>query len=126
MGSGFEITVHRADRILEVRYPQHPTEKDVNEYLRAARLAIDTELAGKPWRCLVDQLSLAVMPPELAAQVATLNEYAEEKGMACCARVVSTAVGALQVARIARSVLGVPVKAFRDRAAAMAWLREAK
>jgi hypothetical protein len=122
--TGFEITVHKNDRILEVRYPERPTEEDVKEYLTAARRAIDKELSGKPWRCLVDQRGLAVMPPALAAEVATLNEYAEEKGMIRSARVVSTAVAALQVARIARGAVAAPVKAFRDRQTALTWLKE--
>lgn len=122
--TGFEITVHRSTRILEVRYPERPSETDVREYLRAARLAIDEELQGKPWRCLVDQRALAVMPPTLASEVQALNEYAEEKGMVRSARVVSTAVAALQVARLARTALAAPVKAFRDRQAALTWLTE--
>jgi hypothetical protein len=66
------------------------------------------------------------MPPELAAEVSTLNEYAIAKGMVRCARVVATAVGALQVARLARTTMAAQVKAFGDRATAMAWLREVR
>jgi SpoIIAA-like len=122
----FRIIEHAAEGILEVVYPEAPTAADVARYLREARAAID-RLRGRfrgPWSCLVDQRALPVLPPELAADVAMMNEYAQERGMRRSARLVASAVGAKQVERLAKRALGVPVRVFQDREAAMRWLKE--
>ena len=117
----FEIIEHREESILEIRYPSHPTAEDIAEYVIAARQAID-RFTG-PWSCLVDQHSLVVLPPELAGQVAELNAYAAQRGMKQSARVISSAVAALQVSRLAKRDIPVPVRTFSDRDTAFAWLK---
>jgi hypothetical protein len=117
----FEITEHHEERILEIRYPSHPSAEDIAAYVIAARQAID-RFAG-PWSCLVDQHTLVVLPPELAGQVAELNAYAAQHGMKQSARVISSAVAALQVSRLAKGGIPVPVRTFSSREAAFAWLR---
>jgi hypothetical protein len=117
----FEIIEHREERILEIRYPSHPTAHDIDAYVTAARQAIDRFSA--PWSCLVDQQALVVLPQELAGQVTELNAYAAQRGMKQSARVISSAVAALQVSRLAKDGIPVPVRTFNDRSAAFAWLR---
>jgi hypothetical protein len=120
-GVPFEIIVHAEDRILEIRYPANPSAADIANYVAAARQAIDS-FAG-PWSCLVEQQALVVLPPDLAGMVAELNAYAAERGMKQSARVIASAVAALQVSRLAKDAIRVPVRTFGDRKAAIAWLK---
>lgn len=116
--------MHRSEPILEIVYPEHPTEPEVIDYVRRIRDAM-TGMRSLPWVCLVDQTRLAVMPPELVRVVAELNSFAEAHGMKRSARVVRNAIAGLQSARIAREAsLKVPTKAFESREAALEWLRE--
>jgi hypothetical protein len=119
----FTITVHKALRVIEVVYPASPTAADVADYLYRVRVAIlDQE---GPWRCLVDQRALKLMPTELVEHLAELNTYASQHGMERSARVVSGALATLQSHRIAREAeLAQRVRTFTDREQALAWLRE--
>jgi hypothetical protein len=118
----FEITEHQAARILEIVYPAQPSADDIVRYVLEAKQAMKRFVG--PWCCLVVQRALVVLPPDLAGEVARLNAYAAQHGMACSARVVSSAVAELQVTRLARTSIPVPVRTFQDREQAITWLRE--
>ena len=118
----FQITVHEADRIIDVVYPPQPTAEDVTDYLKRIRETI-TRLGG-PWSALVDQGQLRVMPPEMVATMASLNAFAQLRGMKRSARVVSDAASGLQAWRMTKqAMLTIPTRTFETRDAALAWLR---
>lgn len=116
----FEIHVHELDEILEVVYPAKATQAEIDDYVRRVRAAIDARKG--PWKCLVDQRNLPVLPPELVDQLAALNLYAQRHGMVKTARVVSTVVAGLQAQRMAREGQ-LPLASFEAREDALAWLR---
>jgi hypothetical protein len=118
----FQITVHEADRIIDVVYPPQPTAEDVTDYLKRIREAIAR--MGGPWSALVDQGQLRVMPPEMVATMASLNAFAQLRGMKRSARVVSDAASGLQAWRMTKqAMLTIPTRTFETRDAALAWLR---
>lgn len=121
----FEIVVHEADAIVEVVYPEKPTEEDVDDYVGRVKKII--ALQQGPWSCLVDQRQLNLMPDSLYEQAASLNAYAQEHGMKRSARVVSSATAAvatLQTIRMhSQASLNLPVRTFTSRDDAIAWLR---
>lgn len=120
---GFDVIVHEADDLLEFVYPEDPTAADVVAY--AARVRTVVGARKKPWSCLVDQRKLRVIPPELLAKLAELNTFAAANGMQRAARVVVTAVAALQATRLVReAAVTVPVRTFGTREEAYAWLKE--
>jgi len=95
----FEIRFHEGERILEVRYPAKPTLDSYTRYEKAVRETIES--LGGPWKCLVDQSGLSVLPPELPPRIAELNAWARTRGMGHTARVVKqSATAQLQVTRI--------------------------
>lgn len=97
----FRITVHRREGIVEVRYPAHPTRDAVAEYVKQFREAIHA--LGERWHCLVDQRAITVLPPEVAAMVSELNQWAVEHGMERTARVLKpSAISEMQARRILR------------------------
>jgi hypothetical protein len=102
MASEFEIRFHEAERILEVRYPAKPTLDSYGRYELVVRRQISA-IAGQ-WKCLVDQSSLTVMPPELPLRIAELNAWAKTQGMHRTARVVrESATAQLQASRIIKN-----------------------
>lgn len=118
----FQITVHEADRIIDVVYPPQPTAEDVTDYLKRIRETI-ARMDG-PWSALVDQGQLRVMPPEMVATMASLNAFAQLRGMKRSARVVSDAASGLQAWRMTKqAMLTIPTRTFETREAALAWLR---
>jgi hypothetical protein len=118
----FEIVVHDFESIVEVVYPEKPTEPDVDDYVRRIKRVIG-ERSG-PWSCLVDQRKLNVMPDALYTQIAALNVYAQDRGMKQAARVVSSAVSSLQTSRMYKqSAIDRPIRTFTTRDDALAWLR---
>ena len=118
----FQITVHEADRIIDVVYPPQPTAEDVTDYLKRIRETIAR--MGGPWSALVDQGQLRVMPPEMVATMASLNAFAQLRGMKRSARVVSDAASGLQAWRMTKqAMLTIPTRTFETRDAALAWLR---
>lgn len=118
----FEITVHEADRIIDVVYPARPGPADVEDYLKRIRETILR--MGGPWSALVDQGQLRVMPPEMVATMASLNAFAQLHGMERSARVVSDASSGLQAWRMTKkALLNIPTRTFESREAALAWLR---
>lgn len=116
----FTITVHANERVLEVRYPEHPTMEFYEKYELAAREAIVALAAEGPWDCIVDQSALKALAPDFPPRIALLNAWAREHGMRRTARLVSdSAVGELQTIRILREAGVMNVgKVFHDRAAA--------
>jgi hypothetical protein len=123
-GDSFEIKMHTEERILEVVYPPQPSDASVEDYLRRVRRVVEAQKAA--WGCLVDQRQLRVLSPGLFERIADLNRLAEARGMKASARVVGSAVAGLQAGRIARTLgrRGPAVRAFEQREAALAWLRE--
>jgi hypothetical protein len=118
----FQITIHEADRIIDVVYPPQPTAEDVADYLKRIRETI-TRMGG-PWSALVDQGKLRMMPPEMVATMASLNAFAQLHGMRRSARVVSDAASGLQAWRMTKkALLTIPTRTFESRDAALAWLR---
>ena len=118
----FQVTVHEADRIIDVVYPAQPTAEDVADYLKRIRETI-LRLNG-PWSALVDQERLRVMSPEMVDTMASLNAFAQHNGMKRSARVVSDASSGLQAWRMTkRALLTIPTRTFETREAALAWLR---
>jgi hypothetical protein len=103
LGAEFEITFHEAERVLEVRYPARPTLDSYTRYESAMRETIRS-LSHLPWKCLVDQSALSVMPPELPPRIVELNAWAKTKGMGQTVRVVKpSATAQLQVGRILKN-----------------------
>ena len=108
--------------ILEVVYPAEPTHTDVAKYLVDMKRTIDDQ-RGAPWACLVDQRGLVRMDGTLLERVAALNAYAQQHGMVCSARLVSSEAAALQARRIAEQAgLDLPIRTFASREDALAWL----
>ena len=104
MPAEFLIQFHESERILEVRYPPRPTVDSFDRYEKAVRETIES--LPESWKCLVDQSSLAVMPPELGPKLATLNAWAKEHGMKVTARVVKqSATAELQVNRLFKGAI---------------------
>jgi hypothetical protein len=100
LGAEFEITFHEAERVLEVRYPARPTLDSFTRYESAMREMIRS-VSDEPWKCLVDQSALSVMPPELPPRLVELNAWAKTKGMGRTVRVVKpSATAQLQAGRI--------------------------
>ncbi len=97
----FTLTVHPAERILEVRYPKKVTQENFEVYEGRVREAV-VALAG-PFRCIVDMRLAGFVAPELAERLAALNRWAAEHGMDYSARIVDSAVGELQGHRIRRA-----------------------
>ncbi len=118
----FEIKVHDAERIVEVLYPSHPTRASLARYGTQVKAAILK--LGAPWRCLVDQRDLSLLPPDLSDQIAELNAWARENGMARSVRLVKdSAVAELQARRILKEGgVDKPGSLFRSREAAWAAL----
>ncbi|MBX5483556.1 MAG: STAS/SEC14 domain-containing protein [Myxococcaceae bacterium] len=97
----FQITVHRPERIIEVRYPARPNRASLDRYAQAIREAIRS--MNGTWKCLVDQSALLVVPPELTLPIAELNRWAMDHGMEITARVVRpSAISEMQARRIFR------------------------
>ena len=118
----FQITIHEADRIIDVVYPPQPTAEDVTDYLKRIRETIAR--MGGPWSALVDQGQLRVMPPEMVATMASLNAFAQLHGMKRSARVVTDPASGLQAWRMTKqAMLTIPTRTFETRDAALAWLR---
>ncbi|HEX8822609.1 MAG TPA: STAS/SEC14 domain-containing protein [Archangium sp.] len=118
----FQITVHEADRIIDVVYPPQPSAEDVADYLKRIRELIAR--MGGPWSALVDQGQLRVMPPEMVATMASLNAFAQLHGMKRSARVVTDPASGLQAWRMTKqAMLTIPTRTFETREAALAWLR---
>ncbi|MBM7113597.1 STAS/SEC14 domain-containing protein [Archangium primigenium] len=118
----FQITVHEADRIIDVVYPPQPSAEDVEDYLKRIRETILR--VGSPWSALVDQAHLRVMPPDMVATMASLNAFAQHHGMKRSARVVTDPASGLQAWRMTkRALLTIPTQTFETREAALAWLR---
>jgi hypothetical protein len=118
----FQIVVHAAERILEVVYPPQPTNEDVQDYLKRVKEAMDT--LGGEWSALVDQAQLRVLSPSVVQTMASLNAYAQHKGMKRSARVVTDAASGLQAWRMTKqAMLTIPARTFESRDEALAWLR---
>jgi hypothetical protein len=118
----FKIDIHVEERILEIVYPKEVTPEDVAAYLKRCRELI-LMLAGR-WSCLVDQTQNPILQPALVNEIANLNTFAAEHGMLRCARFLTSEVGKLQAARIAREAKGsVVIQTFTTRADAWNWLR---
>ena len=118
----FQIDVHEGEAVIEVVYPTLPSAQDVSDYVARIRRAIDAQRG--PWACLVDQRELKELPADLLEKVTALNAYARRRGMRASARLVSTARAALQTTKLALDVDDAKVRAFDDREAALAWLRQ--
>lgn len=118
----FEIRLHE-DSIIEVVYPAQPTAPEVVDYSSRIRKEIDL-MRGRGWSCLVDQRQLIVMDPALVDRIAELNAYAQKRGMKRAARVVTSAIGRLQSARVMRdAALRTDFRVFTSRDEALAWLK---
>jgi hypothetical protein len=119
----FVITVHQAERIIEVRYPHRPTLEAYEIYERDIRAAI--KAMGSPWDCLVDQSALSALAPEFTPRIADLNHWARKQGMRHTTRVISeSAIGELQGMRILKQAGVQDVGSlFRSREEAWASLR---
>lgn len=118
----FQITVHEADRIIDVVYPEEPSADDVADYLQRIRPLI-AGMKGE-WSALVDQGRLRTMTPEVVAAMASLNAYAQLHGMKRSARVVRDPASGLQAWRMTRrAMLTIPTRTFETREEALAWLR---
>lgn len=118
----FQITVHEADRILEVVYPSQPSQEDVDDYL--ARVKAHIEAFNGEWSALVDQSQLRVMPSQMVSVMAKLNAFAQLKGMKRSARIVATAASGLQAWRMTKqAMLNIPARTFESRADALQWLK---
>jgi hypothetical protein len=97
----FDVRIHEKERIVEVIYPARVTAEAIAEYAERIRQAA-AQLNG-PWRCLVDQRQLDVIPPDLTDAIAEMNRWALQNGLVGAARVVNrTAIGELQSRRILR------------------------
>jgi hypothetical protein len=117
----FQIYVHEAADIIEVIYPPHPTQEDVAAYVTEVTRLLDAR--RRRFGCLVDQRALVVMSQELVHTVATLNAYAEIRGMVRSARIAPSQLAQAQTERMAREAsLGVPAATFASRDEAIAWL----
>lgn len=117
----FQITIHEADRILEVTYPPQPTAEDVQDYLQRVKAAMET--LGGSWSALVDQSQLRMLPPNIIPVMAGLNGYAQLKGMKRSARVVTDPASGLQAWRMTKqAMLSIPARTFETRDEALAWL----
>ena len=122
--SPFTIIVHQQERVLEVRYPEHPTMELYEKYEREVRVAIAALQTGGPWDCIVDQSALRTLAPDFPPRIALLNAWAHEHGMRRTARLVSSsAVGEMQTIRILREsgVLHIG-RVFHDRPSAWAFV----
>lgn len=118
----FQIVIHEADRILEVIYPPQPTAEDVQDYLKRVKEAM--EVLSGDWSALVDQAQLRVLPPNIIPVMASLNGYAQHKGMKRSARVVTDPASGLQAWRMTKqAMLTIPARTFESRDEALAWLR---
>ncbi|PZR17504.1 MAG: STAS/SEC14 domain-containing protein [Archangium gephyra] len=120
----FIITVHHADRVLEVQYPSRPTMSAYEQYETEIRKAIlELEKSG-PWDCLVDQTQLRALAPDFPPRIAELNVWSRVHGMHRTARVVSdSAVGELQTIRILKESGITDIGAvFHDRKDAWAFV----
>jgi hypothetical protein len=119
----FQITVHAQDRILEVVYPPQVTAEDLAEYLAEVKKAM-ASFDGE-WSALVDQSQLRVMPGDVVSAMASLNAYAQLKGMNRSARVVIDPPSGLQAWRMTkRAMLTIPTRTFETRGEALAWLKD--
>jgi hypothetical protein len=119
----FQITVHAQDRILEVVYPPQVTAEDLAEYLTEVKKAM-ASFDGE-WSALVDQSQLRVMPGDVVSAMASLNAYAQLKGMNRSARVVIDPPSGLQAWRMTkRAMLTIPTRTFETRGEALAWLKD--
>jgi hypothetical protein len=119
----FQVYVHEAHDIIEVIYPPHPTQEDVAAYVEEVTRVLDVR--RRRFGCLVDQRALVLMPPDLVHTVASLNAYAEMRGMVRSARVAPSDLAQAQTQRMAREAsLGVPAATFASRDDAVAWLLE--
>jgi hypothetical protein len=116
----FQILVDDARDFIEIVFPESPTPADVEEYAVRAQQMIES--IRRPVRLLVDQSRVPVMPPALEEASTRLNRMAAKRGVVSrMARVVSTAVAALQMTRIGRET-DVPLTSFTSREEAMDWL----
>jgi hypothetical protein len=117
----FQVYVHEAADIIEVIYPPHPTHEDVAAYVAEITRLLD--MRKRRFGCLVDQRALVLMPTDLVPTVASLNAYAEMRGMVRSARIARSGVAQAQTERMAREAdLGVPAATFASRDDAVEWL----
>jgi hypothetical protein len=119
----FQIVFHEQDRILEVIYPERPTAADVADYLSKVRPIIEN--MGGPWSALVDQSQLRMLGREFVPPMASLNAFAQLKGMQRSARIVLDAPSGLQAWRMTKqALLTIPTSTFDNRKDALAWLKD--
>jgi hypothetical protein len=120
----FQVYIHEEASIIEAIYPPHPSPEDVAAYVKDITRLLD-ERGRAPFGCLVDQRALIRMPQELVHAVASLNTYAELRGMVRSARIAPGPTAEAQTERmIHEAKLGVPARTFATREEAVAWLLE--
>lgn len=117
----FLVVEHASPPIIEIVYPLQPTSSSIAAYVINVRNAID-RYRGE-WSCLVDQRQLPEVPTHLIGPVVSLNQYARQRGMKRCARVVSSAAGFVQTERVIAARGDFVMRAFTTREEALAWLR---
>jgi hypothetical protein len=119
--STFVVVEHASPPVIEIVYPLQPTSSSIAAYVINVRNAID-RYRGE-WSCLVDQRQLPEVPAQLIGPVVSLNQYARQRGMKRCARVVSSAAGFVQTERVIAARGDFVMRAFTTREEALAWLR---
>lgn len=122
----FTITVHHADRVLEVRYPSRPTMSSYEQYETEVRAEVLKLAKNGAWDCIVDQTQLRALAPDFPPRISELNVWSRGHGMRRTARVVSdSAVGELQTLRILKESGVHEVGAvFHDRETAWAFVTD--
>ncbi|MFI5299916.1 MAG: hypothetical protein ACHREM_17650 [Polyangiales bacterium] len=119
--ASFFVVEHASPPIIEIVYPLQPTSSSIAAYVINVRNAID-RYRGE-WSCLVDQRLLPEVPAQLIGPVVSLNQYARQRGMKRCARVVSSAAGFVQTERVIAARGDFVMRAFTTREEALSWLR---
>lgn len=87
MNDTFRLTVHWAERIVEVRWPVNPTIASWDRCEATVRKAV-AEL-GCGWKILVDDSAVETMPEGMVAAVSAMISWALDHGLLMMARVAN-------------------------------------
>lgn len=98
MNDTFRLTVHWAERIVEIRCPAMPTMAAWTRLDQEVRTAVGR--LGFGWKCLVEDAPIVDMPDEMAVAISKLVVWSVEHGLVMAARV--TKVGGVVDLKLAK------------------------
>ena len=85
MNDAFRITIHWAERIIEIRWPEAPSLAAIGRFEEEVHSAVSR--LGEGWSCLVDDSELKLVSEEVARRAAEVIAWSRTRGHRMSARV---------------------------------------